>query len=79
MMRCFFGGEPIDDKIKGESFEVFINNLIGEANLVSVSPLVLFLGKYAFKLGVTPSIRRVSEGIDIFRAIARKFVDKRVE
>ena len=47
--------------------------------MVSVSPLVLFLGKYAFKLGVTPSIRRVTEGIDIFRAIARKFVDKRVE
>ena len=58
---------------------MFVNNLVGDANKISVSPLVILLGGKAFKFGLTKKIRDVSERVEIFRAITRRFVDKRIK
>ena len=56
-----------------------MNNLVADTNKMSVSPLVLLLGGKAFKFGLTKKIRDINERIDVFRAIARRFVDKRIQ
>lgn len=52
-MRCFFGSDQIEDEIKGLKYEEFVVKATSEASLLGMKPLMVFMGKIAWKLGLT--------------------------
>ena len=53
IMKCFLGSEQIEDEIKGLKYEEFVIKTTSEASKLSVTPLMVFMGKIAWKLGLT--------------------------
>ena len=52
MLQNFFGCNDIDQNLRGKKIGKFISDLVKEAGLLAYDPLVVFLGKYAFDLGI---------------------------
>lgn len=53
--------------------------MMNNASHVSVSPLILLLGRLPYKLGLTKQIREVKEAVGIFRGISNEFIEKRTK
>lgn len=54
-------------------------NLMGDANIISVSIPMMIFGKTAYRYGVTAKIREVKENIKILKSIASEMIKKRSE
>ena len=63
MLQNFFGCNDIDQNLRGKKIGKFISDLVKEAGLLAYDPLVVFLGKYAFDLGIKKSLRNVKTDI----------------
>lgn len=58
MMKCFFGKDCINDTIgDGKNYPEFILDTIAEASDLTLDPFIALLGKFAWKVGITPKIR----------------------
>lgn len=58
MMICFFGTDQIKVEINGKSYTDFLVKTISEAATLGVTPLMVFIGKFAWKFGLTSQIRQ---------------------
>lgn len=63
MLKCFFGCDQVKTQVDGKPFEEFMIKMINDSALVSVSPIIILLGKFAYKHGVTKHIRNVKKSI----------------
>lgn len=79
MLKCFFGCDQVKTQVDGKPFEEFMVKMINDAALVSISPIILLFGKFAFKYGITKHIRNVKKSIAIFQAIAEEMIQKRID
>jgi hypothetical protein len=75
IIKCFFGGERIQEKVRGQSFDEYFNN----SSLLLRDPVIFFFGKYAYRLGLSKTIRKTKEETAIFLAIAQQIRKRRSE
>lgn len=57
MLICFFGTDQIKGDIRGINYIDFLVKTVSEAATLGVTPLMVFIGKLAWKLGLTSQIR----------------------
>lgn len=79
MMRCFFGSDQIKDEIKGLKYEEFLVKTTSEASILALSPLMVFMGRIAWKLGLTAQIREAKDNVRLMRQKAVEIIKKRSE
>lgn len=46
---------------------------------ISLNPLLLIFGKFAWKMGLSKTIREVKESINIMRTISKRILKQRTE
>lgn len=58
MMKCFFGNDCINHTIgDGKNYPQFVMETVAEAADLTLTPLIIFFGEFAWKIGLTPKIR----------------------
>lgn len=78
-MNCFFGANQIKEKVKGMTYESFFVEAISEATVLAMTPLMVLIGKIAWKLGLTKRIREVKENVGIMRKMAHQIIETRTK
>ena len=78
-MKCFLGVDQIEENVKGMKYEDFFVFAISEAVKLATTPLMVFMGKLAWKLGLTKKIREVKENAEIMRKKAVEIIEARTK
>lgn len=79
MLQCFFGCDNMELEIDGKELGDFVTEIVTRAAELPMNPLNIFCGKFAYKVGLTPSIRSMNASIHIFRNKLKEILKERSE
>jgi uracil DNA glycosylase len=76
-MKCFFGCDSTNQQVKGENFEQFTVKMLRNMSKMLRDLIFVLFGKFAYKYGLSKTIRESREDTTIFLKIVEEIRKRR--